>query len=81
MNLPTGITGVNTTENKSVTAGKFTVKGGDTFYLEAAVSQSGKYSTGDLYGSIGETWRTLVVSTGDVDQAVGVFGSVWPELL
>lgn len=75
MDLPTGITGVNTTENKNVTAGKFTVKGGDTFYLEAAVSQSGKYSTGDLYGSIGETWRTLVVSTGDVDQAVGVFES------
>ena len=75
MNLPTGITGVNTTENKNVTAGKFTVKGGDTFYLEAPVSQSGKYSTGDLYGSIGETWRTLVVSTGDVDQAVGVFES------
>ncbi len=75
MNLPTGVTGVNTTKNKSVTAGSFTINGGDTFYLEAPVSQSGKYSTGELHGSIRETWRTLVVFTGDVDQAVGVFES------
>ena len=36
---------------------------------------TGTYSPGELHGSVGETWRTLVLSTGNNNQDIGVFES------
>lgn len=49
--------------------------GGDSFYFEAPLSVTGTFKSGKLYGSVGETWRTLVVSTGNGEQNIGVFES------
>ena len=46
-----------------------------TFYLTAPMLHTGKYSSGELHGSVGETWRTLVLSTGNSNQDIGVFES------
>ena len=36
---------------------------------------TGSYASGNLYGSVGKTWRTLVLTTGDSKQDIGVFES------
>lgn len=74
MQLPNGITGVNVTKGVS-TSGALKISGGDTFYLQAPLDMTGSYQTGKLYGSIRETWRTLVVTTGNSKQDIGVFES------
>lgn len=73
--VPKDVTCYNKTKDKSVTDGKIKIYGGDTFYLTAKVNVSGSYSSEKLYGSIGETWRTLVLTTGEESQDIGVFES------
>lgn len=73
--IPKNVTGYNKSKGTSATNGKLQVYGGDTFYLEAKMSVSGAYSSGSLKGSVGETWRTLVLTTGEADQDIGVFES------
>lgn len=73
--VPKDVTCYNKTKDKSVTNGKLKIYGGDTFYLTAKISVSGSYSSGKLYGSIEETWRTLVLTTGEANQDIGVFES------
>ena len=75
ISLPDNVTGYNKTTGKSSTGGNLAVYGGDSFYFEAPLSVTGTFKSGKLYGSVGETWRTLVVSTGNGDQNIGVFES------
>jgi len=75
ISLPDNVTGYNKTAGKSSTGGNLAVYGGDSFYFEAPLSVTGTFKSGKLYGSVGETWRTLVVSTGNGDQNIGVFES------
>ena len=56
----------------SVTNGNIQIYGGDTFYLSADLLLTGSYASGSLYGSVGKTWRTLVLTTGDSKQDIGV---------
>lgn len=73
--VPEHVTIRNHTKGTSQTNGSLKVYGGDTFYLEAELPVTGSYSSGNLHGSVGETWRTLVVSTGAENQDIGVFES------
>jgi len=75
ISLPDNVTGYNKTTGKSSTGGNLAVYGGDSFYFEAPLFVTGTFKSGKLYGSVGETWRTLVVSTGNGDQNIGVFES------
>lgn len=75
LTLPSGITAVNKTQNTGAATGSLTLSGGDSFYLQAPLSMTGNFSTGNLYGSIRESWRTLVVTTGNAQQDIGVFES------
>ncbi|RHR26305.1 hypothetical protein DWX43_16645 [Clostridium sp. AF19-22AC] len=75
INIPKNVTGYNKTKETSASNGKLKVYGGDTFYLEAKMTVTGKYSSGNLKGSVGETWRTLVLTTGEANQDIGVFES------
>lgn len=72
---PTGVTVTNKTKNTSSTGGNLPIYGGDTFYFTAPLSHYGNWETGNLYGSIRETWRTLVLTTGGNNQDIGVFES------
>jgi hypothetical protein len=49
--VPSGITIVNETTGKKVTNGSMTIKGGQTVHLEADLTVSYDYDTGDLSGS------------------------------
>lgn len=73
--VPENVTIHNHTKGTAQTNGSMNVYGGDTFYLDAGLDVTGSYSSGNLYGSVGETWRTLVVSTGNEKQDIGVFES------
>lgn len=77
--VPKDITCQNKTKNTSITDGKIKIYGGDTFYLSANMTVTGSYSSGSLQGSIRETWRTLVLSTGESSQDIGVFESETAE--
>jgi len=70
--VPKNVTIHNKTKGTSKTDGTLKIYGGDTFYLTADMLHIGKYESGNLHGSVGETWRTLVLSTGDSDQDIGV---------
>lgn len=72
--VPSGVTGYNKTKGTNVTGGNLTVYGGDTFYLQAPLTVTGNWSSGSLYGTVRESWKTLVLSaTGDGNQAIGAF--------
>lgn len=73
--VPKDVTCYNKTKGTSATDGKIRIYGGDTFYLTAKMLHTGNYSSGSLRGSVGETWRTLVLTTGDASQDIGVFES------
>ena len=73
--IPKDVTGYNKSKGTSATNGKLQVYGGDTFYLEAKMTVTGNYASGNLKGSVGETWRTLVLTTGEANQDIGVFES------
>lgn len=73
--VPKNVTCYNKTKGTSATNGGVKVYGGDTFYLSAKMSVTGNYTSGKLHGSVGETWRTLVLTTGVEDQDIGVFES------
>lgn len=73
--VPKDITIYNKTKGTSAENGALKIYGGDTFYLTAPMLHTGKYSSGELHGSVGETWRTLVLSTGNSNQDIGVFES------
>lgn len=74
ISVPAGVTGYNKTQGTNVTGGNLTVYGGDTFYLQAPLTVTGNWSSGNLYGTVRESWRTLVLSsTGDGNQAIGAF--------
>lgn len=73
--VPKDVTCENKTKGTSATNGKIKIYGGDTFCLKAKMTVIGSYSSGSLKGSIGETWRTLVLSTGEASQDIGVFES------
>ena len=73
--VPKNVTIHNKTKGTSQTDGTLKIYGGDTFYLTADMLHIGKYESGNLHGFVGETWRTLVLSTGDSDQDIGVFES------
>lgn len=75
VHVPKDITIYNKTKGTSVENGALKIYGGDTFYLTAPMLHTGKYSSGELHGSVGETWRTLVLSTGNSNQDIGVFES------
>ena len=61
----------NLSKGTSVTNGNIQIYGGDTFYLSADLLLTGSYASGNLYGSVGKTWRTLVLTTGDSKQDIG----------
>ncbi len=73
--VPKDITIYNKTKGTSAENGALKIYGGDTFYLTAPMLHTGKYSSGELHSSVGETWRTLVLSTGNSNQDIGVFES------
>lgn len=73
--VPQGVTIHNQTKGTAATNGSLQIDGGDTFYLTAEMTVTGNYASGQLYGSIRETWRTLVLTTGDASQDIGVFDS------
>lgn len=73
--VPENVTCYNRTKGTQATNGSLQIYGGDTFYLAAKLSVIGEYSSGQLYGSVGETWRTLVLTTGGANQDIGVFES------
>lgn len=73
--VPEHVTVHNHTKGTSQTNGSLRIYGGDSFYLDAELTVTGNYVSGNLYGSVGETWRTLVVSTGSGNQDIGVFES------
>lgn len=75
ISVPRNVTCHNITKGTSATNGTLQVYGGDTFYLTAPLTVIGSYLSGSLRGSIGETWRTLVIGTGEVNQDIGVFES------
>lgn len=75
VNVPKDITIYNKTKGTSAENGTLKIYGGDTFYLTAPMIHTGTYSSGELHGSVGETWRTLVLSTGNSNQDIGVFES------
>ena len=75
VHVPKNITIYNKTKGTSAENGALKIYGGDTFYLTAPMLHTGKYSSGELHGSVGETWRTLVLSTGNSNQDIGVFES------
>ena len=75
VNVPKDITIYNKTKGTSAENGALKIYGGDTFYLTAPMLYTGTYSSGELHGSVGETWRTLVLSTGNSNQDIGVFES------
>ena len=75
VHVPKDITIYNKTKGTSAENGALKIYGGDTFYLTAPMLHTGKYSSGELHGSVGETWRTLVLSTGNSNQDIGVFES------
>ena len=75
VNVPKDITIYNKTKGTSAENGVLEIYGGDTFYLTASMLHTGTYSSGELHGSVGETWRTLVLSTGNSNQDIGVFES------
>lgn len=75
VNVPKDITIHNKTKGTSAENGTLKIYGGDTFYLTAPMLHTGTYSSGKLQGSVGETWRTLVLSTGNDNQDIGVFES------
>lgn len=75
VNVPKDITIYNKTKGTSAENGALKIYGGDTFYLTAPMLHTGNYSSGELHGSVGETWRTLVLSTGNSNQDIGVFES------
>lgn len=79
IDVPKNVTCYNKTQDTSKTNGKIKVYGGDTFYFTASLSVTGSYSSGKLSGSIGETWKTLVLTTGDASQNIGVFESETAE--
>ena len=65
VNVPKDIAIYNKTKGTSAENGTLKIYGGDTFYLTASMLHTGTYSSGELHGSVGETWRTLVLSTGN----------------
>lgn len=73
--VPKNVTIYNQTKGTSKTDGTLKIYGGDTFYLTADMLHTGTYESGKLHGSVGETWRTLVLTTGDSSQDIGVFES------
>ena len=73
--VPKDVTCVNKTKGTSKTNGNIRIYGGDMFYLTAPLTVTGNYASGRLHGSVGETWRTLVLSTGEASQDIGVFES------
>ncbi len=75
LSVPENVTAHNLSKGTSVTNGKIQIYGGDTFYLSADLLLTGSYASGSLYGSVGKTWRTLVLTTGDSKQDIGVFES------
>lgn len=75
VNVPKDITIYNKTKGTSAENGALKIYGGDTFYLTAPMLHTGTYSSGELHGSVGETWGTLVLSTGNSNQDIGVFES------
>lgn len=75
VHVPKDIAIYNKTKGTSAENGALKIYGGDTFYLTAPMLYTGKYSSGELHGSVGETWRTLVLSTGNSNQDIGVFES------
>lgn len=77
--VPKDVTCQNKTKNTSATNGELKIYGGDTFCLSAKMSVSGNYASGSLQGSVRETWRTLVLSTGETSQDIGVFESETAE--
>ena len=58
INLPSGVTLVNESTNKSFT-GSATIKGNQRFHLEASLSYNKAYSSGDLVGTM-ETYQPLL---------------------
>lgn len=73
--VPKDVTCQNKTKSTSATNGKIKIYGGDTFCLSAKMTVTGSYESGSLQGSVRETWRTLVLSTGEASQDIGVFES------
>lgn len=79
ISVPRGVTCHNKTKDTSAANGKLKIYGGDTFCLSADMTVTGSYSSGSLKGSVRETWRTLVLSTGEASQDIGVFESETAE--
>ena len=75
VSAPKSVTIYNQSKGTSATNGNLKIYGGDTFYLTADMLHTGTYASGSLKGSVGETWRTLVLTTGDATQNIGVFDS------
>lgn len=75
VSVPKDVTCFNRTKGTSASNGNIRIYGGDTFYLAAPLTVIGDYASGKLQGSVGETWRTLVLSTGEASQDIGVFES------
>lgn len=75
LSIPQGVTCYNVSTGTTVTNGEIRIYGTDSFYLTAELNVSGRYDSGTLYGFVGETWRTLVLSTGEGNQDIGVFES------
>ncbi|SHK54166.1 SpaA isopeptide-forming pilin-related protein [Hespellia stercorisuis] len=77
--VPANVTCYNKIKGTSKSNGDIRIYGGDTFYLTAPMSVTGSFASGTLKGSVRESWRTLVLTTGDASQDIGVFESETAE--
>ncbi|MFR8085297.1 MAG: thioester domain-containing protein, partial [Faecalimonas sp.] len=48
------------------------ISGGEQFYLRAPIDMKETYQSGEIYGSITNEWRSLIIGTGEDTQIMGV---------
>ncbi len=73
LRVPEGVTFHNQNDGTTQTGGSVQIHGGTSFYFTAPMSVSGRWSTGEMRGSIRNVWKALVVSTGGSNQDIGSY--------
>lgn len=69
--LPEKIVLVNESRGTEET-GTGHISGGEQFYLKAPMDMKEAYQSGEIYGSITNEWRSLIIGTGEDTQVMGV---------
>ncbi len=69
--LSPDITLHNDTQKTEITGKTATVHGGDTFYFSAPLIDLEDYESGELYGSLDKSWRSIITKTEGSYQVLG----------